>query len=90
MDQQVILWVLGVMITLLTVVIGALAQAMLTHTKDCRDFRITLAASNASVSTKLDRVIEDIGDHQTGLRGQMHKMAQDISPYIIGQHTRKP
>ena len=89
MDPQVILWILGVIITVMTVVIGALTQAMLTHIKDDRDFRIEVTANNAAMGAKLDRVIEDIGDHETGLRGQMHKMAQDISPYIITQQTRR-
>jgi polysaccharide deacetylase 2 family uncharacterized protein YibQ len=73
----------------MTVVIGALAQAMLAHIRDDRDFRIEVTANNASMSTKLDRVIEDIGDHQNGLRGQVHKLSQDISPYVISQHTRR-
>lgn len=89
MDPQVILWILGAIITVMTVVIGALAQAMLAHIRDDRDFRIEVTANNASMSTKLDRVIDDIGDHETGLRGQMHKMAQDISPYIISQQHKR-
>lgn len=35
------------------------------------------------MNAKLDRIIQDIGDHDSGLRGQVHQLTDDISPYIV-------
>ena len=83
MDQSVILWLFGTLIGLQTLVIGGLVSAIWSHAHDCRDFRSSVSASQATMSAKMDRVIQDIGDHETGLRGQVHKLASDITPYVI-------
>lgn len=41
------------------------------------------SAMLAELTTNMRRVIVDIGDHDSGLRGQVHKLASDISPYIV-------
>ena len=43
----------------------------------------------ASINESLRRVQVDIGNHETGLRGQVHKLASDISPYIINEQKRR-
>lgn len=37
----------------------------------------------AVIKGMLGRIERDIGTHETGLRGQVHKLASDISPYIV-------
>lgn len=42
------------------------------------------AAVNSAVNASEIRSIKaEIGDHNTGLRGWLHKLSNDISPYII-------
>lgn len=83
MSEASILWLFGTIISVLLAVMAGMAGWIFHHSRDCRDFRVATAASLATILTKLERVQEDIGDHSSGLRGQVHKLASDISPYII-------
>jgi hypothetical protein len=83
MSEAAILWLFGTVIAVLTAIISGMAGWIFVHSRDCRDFRVNTAASLASILTKLDRVQNDIGDHNSGLRGQVHKLSSDITPYIV-------
>lgn len=37
----------------------------------------------AVVESKIERIEKDIGDHESGIRGWLHKLSNDVSPYII-------
>lgn len=56
MSETAILWVLGTIITILTIVIAGLAKALWTHVDHCKD----VAATVARIDTNLDRVMKDI------------------------------
>lgn len=44
----------------------------------------------AVIKAMLTRIERDIGTHETGLRGQVHKLASDIAPYVVrSQMERK-
>lgn len=75
MDQTVLLWVLGILTTL---VIG-LAAAIFNHVRECREPRQELSALQAD----MQRVKEDIGSHDTGMRGHIHKIANDVSEVAL-------
>lgn len=75
--------ILSAIIGLLVLVIGGLAKVMFDHARDCRDFRVSIAKDQGSVHEKLDRMARDIGDGDTGLRGGLHKLRNDMSPFVI-------
>jgi hypothetical protein len=83
MSENVILWLFGILITLQTTVLGAVIAAIWRHGDDCRDFRTGLATAVADIKAKLERVERDIGTHETGLRGQVHKLASEITPLAV-------
>jgi hypothetical protein len=83
MTETSILWLFGTVIGLQTAVIGGIVAAISQHSRDCRDFRATLAGSVADIKSKLDRVERDIGTHETGIRGQIHKLRGEITPFVV-------
>lgn len=45
------------------------------HLFKCRDTRVELATMRAL----MERVVQDIGTHDTGLRGTVHKTANEVT-----------
>lgn len=54
-----------------TVFLGALTKALWSHVNHCKD----VAAMIARMDARLERLTQDIGTHDTGLRGQVHHVA---------------
>lgn len=71
MSETVILWLFGTLITLQTLAIGGLVTVFWSHISQCKE----TAATTARIDTNLARVMTDIGDHSSGLRGQVHELA---------------
>jgi hypothetical protein len=59
--------------------IGVLFALWWHHAVTCRKTGEDIAVIKAI----LVRIETDIGTHETGLRGQVHKLACDIAPYVI-------
>lgn len=70
MDQTVLLWILGIQ----TAVIGWLAIALFNHVKECRDVRTSIAEIKAIAES----VKAELGNHETGIRGQMHEQRKHL------------
>lgn len=83
MSETAILWVAGTIITVLLLVIAGIAKMMLAHAKDCRDFRVKLSADIATLQGNVNRVMRDIGDHETGLRGSFHDLRDRMTPLAV-------
>lgn len=83
MDQTVLLWILTTTVGLLTAVIGGMIWMMISHAGDCRDYRVANATHNGSVDAKLERIIRDIGDHDSGMRGDIHDLRKQVTPFVI-------
>lgn len=79
MDPQSLQWLIGILIIVLLAVIGAMFGLFLKHMGECRDFREKVAG----MSAKIDSVKAELGDHETGVRGALHQLRDDISPWII-------
>lgn len=79
MDQTTLLWLFGTLITLLTIVIGAIAAALWAHVGHCKD----VAGVVARIDTNLDRVMADIGSHETGLRGAVHEVSNRVTEHSM-------
>lgn len=83
MDQQVTLWLFGIVIGLQTTVLGAVVWAIWSHSHDCRDFRVKLAAMIADIGTRLTRIESDIGTHDSGMRGDIHRLRDQVTPFMV-------
>lgn len=84
-------WTLGVLIAAQ----AGLLSFYIHHIVACNKRDRDRAAENLQINTTLAKITEslrrvevDIGTHETGLRGQVHKLAGAISPYIIEQQRR--
>ena len=75
MSETSTLWLFGTLISLLTIVIGAIAAALWTHIGHCKD----VAAMVARMDARLERVSQDIGTHETGIRGAVHEIANRVT-----------
>lgn len=86
-------WVLGILIAAQ----AGLLSFYIHHIVACNTRDRIRAKENEQINTSLagitetlKRVQTDIGTHETGLRGQVHKLASDIAPYVIrAQRERK-
>ena len=85
LNQDLILWIFGISITIQMAVIGAIVSAMWSHLQVCKDTAITLAALNTNVL----RVMVDIGTHETGIRGTLHEHSQMLTRHELDLHVMK-
>ena len=75
MSETSTLWLFGTLISLLTITIGAIATALWAHVGHCKD----VASMVARMDARLERVAQDIGTHETGIRGAVHENANRIT-----------
>lgn len=64
-------WAIGILVTIDLAVTGFLAHIIWTHIVECRSVSESLAAIRSDV----ERMKADIGTHDTGMRGEIHKTA---------------
>lgn len=87
MSEHTILWIFGVLISALSFVLAGVIGWISAHNKHCSAQHGKNEREFGEIAAKLDRIINDIGDHNSGLRGQVHKIENDISPLsIMTQH----
>jgi len=72
---------LGIAITLLIAVLGLL----LNHISQCSAFHERVARLEGEVSG----INREIGDHERGIRGNLHRLRSEISPLIIEYDRRQ-
>lgn len=89
MSESIVLWIFGTLIGILTLTIAGVFGWMISHGKHCSERHAEASREFGDIGAKLDRVIKDIGDHDSGLRGQVHDLAKDISPYVIREQVRR-
>jgi hypothetical protein len=75
MDTPVLLAILGAQLLM----IGGLFKLWWDHIRDCR----ARAAKDAVMRSDIDKLLHEVGDHETGIRGAMHKLRQDLSPFAV-------
>lgn len=61
-------WAIGVLVIIETAVIGFIGSRLWTHVVECKGVGEKVARIDADV----ERMKEDIGTHQSGLRGSVH------------------
>lgn len=73
------MWIIGTLVLISASINGFIAKAMFDHIKECREFRAEVAGMNAD----LKRVQQDIGTHETGLRGSVHELRNRVTPVVL-------
>lgn len=69
--METIQWAIGTLVVILMGIMGFFATQLWAHVVECRQ----LMARLEGLSTDVERMKEDIGTHQSGLRGAVHKTA---------------
>lgn len=72
-------WIIGTILFAQTAIIGFLARALWAHVVECRDVRRELGG----IAENLTRIREDIGNHETGIRGWLHSQADRITEHAM-------
>jgi len=75
--METLLWALGILVTIQTVVTGFIASQLWAHVIKCGH----VIGQLASVSKDVERMKEDIGTTDRGLRGTVHKTANRCSEH---------
>ena len=75
MSETVLLWILGGELA----IVGSLFGILWKHVNECRDFR----SSVATMKTDLEHVVKELGSHDSGVRGSLHKLRGDITPLVL-------
>jgi len=69
--METLLWALGILVTIQIAVTGFLATKLWAHVVTCTHNSATVARIDADV----ERMKQDIGTHESGLRGNVHQTA---------------
>ena len=72
MSTDVLQWAIGILVTVHLAVTGFLAHIIWTHVTECKHVSARMALLEGDVT----RAKEDIGTHDTGMRGAIHRTAQ--------------
>lgn len=69
--MEALQWAIGILVTILTVVIGFLASALWAHVTRVNEMNARLEG----VARDMERAKVDIGTHDAGIRGAVHRHA---------------
>ena len=69
MDPDTLRWAIGILVTVNTVLLGFIGNALWAHVVKCGH----VSAQNAGVAKDVERMKEDIGTHDSGMRGDLHR-----------------
>lgn len=83
MDQQAILWIFGILVTINSGIVGILFMMLWSHIRDCRRSGDERSAMLATLQTQQNTILREIGDHDTGLRGSIHRLRNDVAPFMM-------
>lgn len=75
MSENAILWLFGTVISILSLIIAGIWGALWSHITHCKD----VASDVSMLKTNMNRVMEDIGTHDSGLRGSVHEVANRVT-----------
>ena len=69
--METLQWAIGILIVILMGVMGFFASQLWGHVVECRQ----LMARLEGIARDVERMKEDIGTHETGMRGNLHRTA---------------
>jgi len=91
MDKDIVLWIVGAVVTVNTAVLMAIGGVVWTLVRQLQAYSSTAMATMADYGARLTRVEEDIGTHDSGMRGDIHKLRNETTPVVIWfQHRKGP
>lgn len=77
--MESIQWAIGVLVIIQTAVIGFIGSRLWTHVVECRGVGEKVAAIDRDV----ERMKEDIGTHERGIRGGVHRTANMVTQHEL-------
>ncbi len=83
MSESVILWIFGILVTINSGIVGVLFLMLWGHIGECRRSGEVRAGALAALKTQQERIVRDIGDHETGIRGDIHRLRGELSPFVV-------
>lgn len=66
--MEVIQWTVGLLVTINVFVTGFIANRLWAHVVECK----SVAEKVSAVESDVERMKQDIGTHDTGMRGELH------------------
>jgi hypothetical protein len=73
--MDILQWAVGILVTIQMAVTGWFATQLWAHVTECR----RLGAQVEGLSRDVERMKQDVGTHETGLRGAVHKTANQCT-----------
>lgn len=77
--MEALQWAIGILVTIQTVVMGFLSTQLWAHVIKCGH----VSAQIASIAKDVERMKEDIGTHERGLRGDVHRAISSCQEYEL-------
>lgn len=77
--MEAIQWAIGVLVIIQTAVIGFIGSRLWTHVVECKATGEKVARIDADV----ERMKEDIGTHDAGMRGEIHKTSSMVTQHEL-------
>lgn len=67
--METLQWAIGILVVILTGIVGFFASQLWGHVVECRQMMARLEG----LSRDVERMKEDVGTHDTGMRGHLHE-----------------
>lgn len=77
--MEAIQWAIGVLVIIQIAVVGFIGSRLWTHVVECRGVGEKVARIDADV----ERMKGDIGTHDTGLRGEVHRTSSMVTQHEL-------
>jgi len=73
--METLQWAIGILIVILMAIMGFFATQLWGHVVECRQ----LMARLEGIAKDVERMKEDIGTHDTGMRGAIHRAGTHVT-----------
>jgi len=75
--MEALQWAVGILVTIQLAVTGFIMSKLWAHIERCAG----TAALSSSMAKDLERMKEDIGTHDTGMRGDIHRISSMVTAH---------
>lgn len=72
-------WIVSTLVGIQLVVIGAVWRLILFHMRECATRNELRSEQLGKIAANIERIKEDVGDHEHGIRGQLHAYSQVLT-----------
>lgn len=81
--MEALQWAIGILVTIQLVVTGFLANWLRAHIEEWNEAQQTSGEKLARIGADVERMKEDIGTHDTGMRGHIHEIAKIVQEHEL-------